>query len=65
MSCACSIFSHPTGFRNKVLFPTNGIRVLVRVGVMTGENGKTSRIEKFDSTDFGYWKMQIKDYLYG
>uniref|UniRef100_A0A2N9H4I6 Retrovirus-related Pol polyprotein from transposon TNT 1-94-like beta-barrel domain-containing protein n=1 Tax=Fagus sylvatica TaxID=28930 RepID=A0A2N9H4I6_FAGSY len=22
------------------------------------------RIEKFDGTDFGYWKMQIEDYLY-
>uniref|UniRef100_A0A2N9H4J8 Retrovirus-related Pol polyprotein from transposon TNT 1-94-like beta-barrel domain-containing protein n=1 Tax=Fagus sylvatica TaxID=28930 RepID=A0A2N9H4J8_FAGSY len=32
---------------------------------MTGEDGKTSRIEKFDGTDFGYWKMQIEDYLYG
>ena len=32
---------------------------------MTGEEGKTSRIEKFDGTDFGYWKMQIEDYLYG
>uniref|UniRef100_A0A2N9FQY2 CCHC-type domain-containing protein n=1 Tax=Fagus sylvatica TaxID=28930 RepID=A0A2N9FQY2_FAGSY len=32
---------------------------------MTGEDGKTSGIEKFDGTDFGYWKMQIEDYLYG
>ena len=31
---------------------------------MTGEDGKTSRIEKFDGTDFGYWKIQIEDYLY-
>ena len=23
------------------------------------------RIKKFDGTDFGYWRMQIKDYLYG
>ena len=30
-----------------------------------GEDGKTSQIEKFDNTDFGYWKMQIEDYLYG
>ena len=21
-------------------------------------------IEKFDGTDFGFWKMQIEDYLY-
>ena len=32
---------------------------------MAGEEGKTSGIEKFDGTDFGYWRMQIKDYLYG
>uniref|UniRef100_A0A2N9F2M9 Uncharacterized protein n=1 Tax=Fagus sylvatica TaxID=28930 RepID=A0A2N9F2M9_FAGSY len=52
------------GFRNKVLFPTSGIRALVRVGAMTGEDGKTSGIEKFDGTDFGYWKMQIEDYVW-
>ena len=32
---------------------------------MAEDEGKASRIEKFDSTDFGYWKMQIEDYLYG
>ena len=32
---------------------------------MVGEEGKTSRIEKFNDTDFGYWKMHIEDYLYG
>jgi hypothetical protein len=32
---------------------------------MTGENRKTSGIEKFDGTDFEYCKMQIEDYLYG
>ena len=32
---------------------------------MTGEDGNTSGIEKFDGTDFGYWNMQIEDYLYG
>ena len=26
---------------------------------------KVVGIEKFYRTDFGYWKMQIKDYLYG
>ena len=57
-------FQHPTGFRNKVLFPTSGIRTLVGVGAMTGENGKTSEIEKFDGTDFGYQKMQIEDYVW-
>jgi hypothetical protein len=35
------------------------------MGAMTGEDGKTLGIEKFDGTDFGYWKMQIEDYLYG
>ena len=29
------------------------------------EEGKTLGIEKFDGTDFGYWGMQIEDYLYG
>ena len=32
---------------------------------MAREEGKTLGIEKFDGTDFGYWKMQIEDYLYG
>ena len=64
MSCACYLFSHPTGFKNKVLFPTSSIGALVRVGAMTEEDGKTLGIEKFDGTDFGYWKMQIEDYLY-
>ncbi|RVW84228.1 Retrovirus-related Pol polyprotein from transposon TNT 1-94 [Vitis vinifera] len=32
---------------------------------MAEEAGKTSRIEKFDGTDFAYWRMQIEDYLYG
>ena len=27
------------------------------------EEGKV-RIEKFDGIDFGFWKMQIEDYLY-
>ena len=57
-------FPHPTGLGIRFLFPTSGIRALVRVGAMTGEDGKTSGIEKFDGTDFGYWKMQIKDYVW-
>ncbi|RVW96404.1 Retrovirus-related Pol polyprotein from transposon TNT 1-94 [Vitis vinifera] len=32
---------------------------------MAEEAGKASRIEKFDGTDFAYWRMQIEDYLYG
>ena len=31
---------------------------------MAEEVGKSSRIEKFDGTDFVYWRMQIEDYLY-
>ena len=32
---------------------------------MAKEAGKKSGIGKFDSTDFGFWRMQIEDYLYG
>ena len=32
---------------------------------MAREEGKASGIEKFDGTDFEYWRMQIEDYLYG
>ena len=32
---------------------------------MAEEAGKVSGIEKFDGTDFAYWRMQIEDYLYG
>ena len=32
---------------------------------MAEEAGKASGIEKFDSIDFAYWRMQIEDYLYG
>lgn len=35
------------------------------VKIMAGVDVKASGIEKFDGTDFGYWKMQIEDYLYG
>ena len=63
MSCACYLFPHATGFRNKVLFPTSGIKALVRVRAMTEEDEKTPGIEKFDGTDFGYWKIQIEDYV--
>ena len=34
------------------------------VGAMTEEDEKTSGIEKFDGTDFGYWKMQIEDFVW-
>ena len=45
--------------------PTNGIRTKVRVEAMAREEGKGSGIEKFDGTNFTYWRMQIEDYLYG
>ncbi|KAB5537969.1 hypothetical protein DKX38_015502 [Salix brachista] len=32
---------------------------------MAGADVKASVIEKFDGTDYGYWRMQIEDYLYG
>ena len=32
---------------------------------MAEEAGKASGIEKFDDTDFAYWRMQIEDYLDG
>jgi len=32
---------------------------------MVEEAGKAFRIEKFDGTNFGFWRMQIEDYLYG
>jgi hypothetical protein len=31
---------------------------------MAGEEGKIG-IEKFNSTDFGYWKVHFEDILYG
>ena len=32
---------------------------------MAEEAGNASGIEKFNGTDFGFWRMQIEDYLYG
>ena len=32
---------------------------------MAEEIGNASRIEKFDGKDFEFWRVQIKDYLYG
>ena len=50
---------------NIIWDPTSGIKAKVRVEAMAGEEGKDSGIEKFDGTDFTYWRMQIEDYLYG
>ena len=33
------------------------------MGAMAADEGKV-KIEKFDGADFGFWKMQIEDYLY-
>ena len=35
----------------------------IQVGAMATDEAKM-RLEKFDGTDFGFWKMQIEDYLY-
>ena len=35
------------------------------MGAIAEEARKTSEIEKFNGTNFGFWRMQIKDYLYG
>ena len=35
------------------------------MGAIAEEAGNASRIEKFDGTDFAYWRMRIEDYLYG
>ena len=32
---------------------------------MAKEAGNASGIENFIGTDFGFWRMQIEDYLYG
>ena len=34
------------------------------MGAMAKEVGKASGIEKFNDIDFGFWRMQIEDYLY-
>ena len=50
-----------------MLFPYNWYQSL-ELGLseaMVGEAGKAFGIEKFDGTDFGFWRMQIEDYLYG
>ena len=35
------------------------------MGAMAEGAGKASGIEKFDSINFAYWRIQIEDYLYG
>ena len=43
----------------------SGIGAKIRVEAIVGEERKASGFEKFDGTDFAYWRMQIEDYLYG
>ena len=50
---------------NIIWNPTSGIRAKVRVEMMARKEAKASGFEKFDGTDFEYWRMQIEDYLYG
>ena len=50
---------------NIIWDPISGIRAKVRVEAMAREEGKALGIEKLNGTDFGYWRMQIEDYLYG
>ncbi|KAE8708014.1 E3 ubiquitin-protein ligase SINAT3 [Hibiscus syriacus] len=38
-------------------------RSQIQVGAMAADEGKV-KIEKFDGADFGFWKMQIEDFLY-
>lgn len=37
---------------------------LIYEGRMMAGNEVKVRIEKFDGTNFGYWRMQTEDYLY-
>ncbi|KAE8691518.1 Vacuolar-sorting receptor 1 [Hibiscus syriacus] len=38
-------------------------RSQIRVGAMAADEGNV-KIEKFDGADFGFWKMQIEDFMY-
>ena len=48
---------------NIIWDPTSSIGAKVWLEAVR-EEGKASGIEKFDEIDFGYWRMQIEDYLY-
>ena len=65
--CDCSLFLLLTFARelfHVVIYPNNWFQSLGswQVGAMA-EEGKV-RIDKFDGRGFGFWKMQIEDYLY-
>ena len=34
------------------------------MGAMAGGEGSGPGIDKFDGTDFSYWRLQINDYLH-
>ena len=42
---------------NIIWDPITGIRGKVRVEAIAREEGKGSEIEKFDGTDFAYWRV--------
>ena len=35
------------------------------MGAVAEETGMAFGIEKFNGTNFGFWRMQIEDYLFG
>ena len=47
------------------IFPNKWYHSVGSIGSNGRRRRKTLGIEKFDGIDFGYWKMQIEDYLYG
>ena len=53
-SCVWLLISIANICDNIIWYSTSGIRAKISVEVMAGEEGKTSRIEKFDGTNFGY-----------
>ncbi|KAL4564723.1 hypothetical protein LXL04_028792 [Taraxacum kok-saghyz] len=62
----------PGGYCKGPLFPTSGIRAsggaraycLIPIsGIIASEDGRV-RIDKFDGSEFGFWRMQIEDVLY-
>lgn len=66
-NCLCAIFLlfflfHKS--RNVSKFLTTSIRAWSEWKAMVEDEGKKLGIGKFDSTNFGFWRMQIKDYLY-
>lgn len=66
-NCLCAIFLlfflfHKS--RNVSKFLTTSIRAWFEWKAMVEDEGKKLGIGTFDSTNFGFWRMQIKDYLY-